>query len=167
MKRFQSILGAIVVVCASIMVALSGTVSGASLDKGNGMQVAPVRTDLILKPGESKTITVLVKNVTGGKELLRVVTNDFTANDESGAPGLLLNGESDPNHGLKEYMTVPETVTVPKGEQKEVRVTIKMPENVAGGGYYGAVRFIPIIDANNTNTQGDSVSLAGSVASLV
>lgn len=168
MKRIQSILGAIMVVSASLAVVFSGGMANAATtNRGNGMEVAPVRTDLVLKPGESKTVTIFIRNVTEGTEILNVVKNDFRATDESGAPSLMLNGEADPRHGLKNYMTAPSTVTIPKGQQQEVRVTVKMPADIAGGGYYGAIRFVPTAQSSNAVAEGDQVNLAGSVASLI
>jgi hypothetical protein len=153
------------VVGVSCIIAFSGQVSGASLSSGNGMKVSPVRTDLVLKPGQSKTFSVYVQNITNGDEILKVITNDFVSRDETGSPSLLLDGEANPSHGLKQYMITPKTITIPKGKQEAVSVTVKIPANAAGGGYYGAVRFAPA--NSNSNASGDNVSLAGSVASLI
>jgi hypothetical protein len=54
-------------------------------------------------------------------------------------------------------------VTIAAGQQKQVSVTITLPTNIAGGGYFGAVRFVP---GTGTNS-GANVSLSGSVASLI
>jgi len=167
MKNIKSVLGAMVVVSVSIVVAFAGNVSAAT-NKGNGMEISPVRTDLVIKPGESKTITVYVRNVTEGTEVLNVVKNDFEAKDETGTPSLMLNGEANPTHGLKRYMTAPERLTIPKGKQQGVQVTIKIPKDAAGGGYYGAVRFAPGANSSNAvSPNADNVALAGSVASLI
>lgn len=168
MKKLQSVFGAVMVVITSLVVGFTGSVSGATLNSSNGMEVSPVRTDLVMQPGQSKNITVYVRNVTNGTEVLKVIKNDFDAKDETGAPSLLLNGEANPRHGLKKYMTTTDIITIPKGKQKAVDVNIKLPKDVAGGGYYGAVRFAPTTSSSNaTNSNADNVSLAGSVASLI
>ena len=165
MKKFQLIFGAATITLASFAVILSGSASGAQFSSGNGMRVSPVRTDLVMKPGQTQTITVYVQNITNGDEHLKVVTNDFISRDESGTPSLLLDGEVNPTHGLKQYLSTPKTLIIPQGKQTEVPVTIKIPQDAAGGGYYGAVRFLPANGSSNSN--GDNVSLAGSVASLI
>lgn len=129
---------------------------------GNGYRISPVRTDLTLAPGQSKTVTVFIKNVSSAPENLQVQANDFQAKDETGAPALLLNGESAPSHGLKQYMVVPSaTIALQPGEQKAVDVQVKLPANTVAGGYFGAARFVPAA-TNGSKT----VNLAASVASL-
>jgi hypothetical protein len=130
---------------------------------GNGYRVSPVRTDLTLAPGSSRTVTVFIRNVSTARENLQVVANDFQAKDETGTPALLLNGQDAPVHGLRKYMTVP-TAPIPlqPGEQKAVTVQINLPAKLAAGGYFGAVRFAPV-----SSTGSNTVNLAASVASLV
>lgn len=165
MKKLQSVFGAALVTLASIVVGVTSTANAAQFSSGNGMRVSPVRNDLIMKPGQSQTISVYVQNITNGDEHLKIVTNDFIARDETGTPSLLLDGETNPNHGLKQYLSTPSSIVIPKGVQKEIPVTIKIPADAAGGGYYGAVRFLPANAA--AGGSGDNVSLAGSVASLI
>lgn len=165
MKKFRNLLTLLAFLTVGLFMAVgSNSTQAATSNSGNGMRVSPVRTDLVINPGESKTISVYVQNVTDGDATYRVLQNDFIAGqNETGTPALLLNGETNDRHGLKEYMSSVDTVSVPAGEQKEVKVTIDIPAGTAGGGYYGAVRFAPqSSDAENVN-----VSLSGSVASLV
>ncbi len=164
MKKLQQLLMAGLVLGAAAVLVISANVSAAT-SSGNGMRVSPVRTDLVMQPGDSKTISVYVQNVTNGTENLRVIANDFVASeDESGAPALLLNGEANDRHGLKKYISAPGTLTIEAGKQKEVRVTISIPKGLPGGGYYGAIRFAP---ASTSSTENANVSLSGSVGSLI
>jgi hypothetical protein len=142
---------------------VSVPLAAAATGSSNGMKVAPVRTDLVMKPGETKTVSVQLQNVTNADGEYQIITNDFDSKDESGAPALLLNGATNARHGLKNYMSTPKTVSVKKGEQKSITVSITLPKNIAGGGYYGAVRFAPA----SSDAQGANVSLSGSVASLI
>lgn len=161
MKKLQNVLIALVVAVTGLVSVASAS---AATQSGNGMKVSPVRTDLVIQPGSSKTVSVFVQNVTNATETLKVVKNDFVAsNDETGAPALLLNGQSNDKHGLKQFMTTVPTITVGKGQQKEVKVTITIPKGTAGGGYFGAVRFVP----TNGGSANSNVSLSGSVGSLI
>lgn len=130
---------------------------------GNGLRISPVRTDLTISPGTSKTIDVYVTNLTSASADLKGVVDDFTAgNDETGTPNILLNGEKAPSHSLKEYVSAIGTFTLAAKATKDVKVTISIPKGVAGGGYFGAVRFLPA--ATNTNK---NVNLTASVGSLI
>jgi hypothetical protein len=164
MKKIQQLLAALVVISSAAILVVTASVSAAT-SSGNGMRVSPVRTDLVMQPGDSKTISIYVQNVTNGTENLKVLANDFVASDdESGAPALLLNGESNDKHGLKKYISAPSTLTIESGKQKEIKVTVSIPKGLPGGGYYGAIRFAPASSSAADNT---NVSLQGSVGSLI
>jgi hypothetical protein len=163
MKALYKHLSLIVAVVASVVLMATGT-SSAAFSSGDGMRVSPVRTDLVIKPGGSKVVTVYVQNVTNGTSHLKVIVNDFVASpDESGAPALLLNGESNDQHGLKKYVTTASTITIAKGKQEAIPVKVTIPKGTPGGGYYGAVRFAPA----NGSTGNANVALSGSVGSLI
>jgi hypothetical protein len=160
-RRLMAALGAgLVVLLSSVLPA------GAATPGGNGLRVSPVRTDLTVKPGETQTVTINVTNVTTKQADLQAVINDFIANpNETGAPAIILNpNQYAPSHSLKRFVTPPANFTLGPGQQKGVPIKITVPTNAAGGGYYGAVRFAPASNVNGTN---ETVSLAGSVGSLV
>jgi hypothetical protein len=163
-RRIQSVLAGLLTIFSVVVLAVPASFAATDTQASNdGMKVSPVRTDVIMSPGQTKTVTVTIQNVTKNDGSYSVITNDFQAKDETGAPSLLLNGSLNAQHGLKQYMSVPKTVAVAAGEQKDVAVTVTLPLNIAGGGYYGAVRFAPAGGSNG----GANVSLSGSVASLI
>lgn len=133
-------------------------------DAGSGLKVSPVRTDLTINPGESKTVVVQVENVTAVGRDFRAIINDFVAGDnEFGQPALILDEDKfAPSHSLKRYIADVSDVNIPAGQKKDIKVVIKIPKDVAGGGYYGAVRFVPA-DQN----QGQNITLSASVGSLL
>lgn len=164
-KLFRSIL----LVLTTLALFLGGQVGGAAAATtsqtagSNGFRISPVRTDLVINPGSSQIVTVYITNVTTVDNNLQVLVNDFQARDETGTPALLLNGQSAPKHGLKQYTTVPtSTINLKPGQQAAVNVKISIPSNAVAGGYYGAVRFAPVDVAGNKN-----VNLAASVGSLI
>lgn len=146
--------------------AMSGSAQAqqGQVNTGNGLRISPVRFDLQVQPGKSQTIDVYVENITNSPAELKGVVNDFVAaDDESGKPKVLFDEkDSAPSHGLKNYVAPIGTVKLNPKEQKIVKVTINMPQNAAGGGYYGAVRFLPTSTAG-----GKNVSLSASVGSLI
>lgn len=137
----------------------------ASAAGGNGLRVSPVRSDVIVNPGQTKAVTITVTNITSTPALFQAVINDFTANsNETGEPAIILNSsEFAKGHSLKRFIKAIPNFTLQPGEQKNVSVTITVPADAAGGGYYGAVRFAPATPGAANQT----VSLAGSVGSLI
>jgi hypothetical protein len=148
---------------ANAVPAMAATTSSSSASGGNGLRISPVRTDLTIDPGYTQTIDVYVTNLTSQSANLSGVVDDFTAGtDESGTPAVLLNGDKAPSHSLKEYVAPIGNFTLAASATKDVKVTISIPKGVAGGGYFGAVRFMPASTVSAKN-----VNLAASVASLV
>jgi len=117
-----------------------------------------------VSPGETKTVTVTVKNVTSATATYKVIVNDFIAGDnELGQPALILDDNKyAPSHSLKRHIAAIPNVTVNPGESKDVKVSISMPKDAAGGGYFGAVRFLAV-----GGKQGQNITLSASVGSLI
>lgn len=132
-------------------------------DNGNGLRISPVRNELTIKPGSSQSADVYVQNITSKPTELKAIINDFVASEnESGEPRILLDpNTSAPSHGLKQYIAKINNFTLQPQEQRVIKVTVNIPANAAGGGYYGAVRFAPAETDSSKN-----VSLSASVGSL-
>jgi hypothetical protein len=129
----------------------------------NTLKISPVRTDISVKPGETKTIVMKVTNLTKAPMVVRSIENDFVAGDERGTPALILDENTyAPTHSLKRYMAPIANVTIPAGAIQSITLTIKVPANAQAGGYYGGVRFAP-----NPTDGSTSVNLNASAASLV
>ncbi len=168
MKKMQHLKSSLLVVL--VMTFVTGLLSPIrvaaatnSIASGNGYRISPVRTDLVINRGETKTTTVYLTNISTATVNLQVVINDFQSRDDTGTPALLLNGQSLPQHGLKQYASVATAeLTIKPGEQKTINVTLSFPSNATPGGYYGAVRFLP---ANSNGTR--NVNLAASVGTLI
>lgn len=148
------------------------TVAGASLasaqstgTNANGIKVSPVRTDLTINPGETKTVTVTVQNITTVDSTFHAIINDFVAgNNENGQPALILDEkEFAPSHSLKRFISPVTDVPIPANSSKDIKVKITVPGNAAAGGYYGAIRFVPA----GSPDPNKNVSLAASVGSLM
>jgi hypothetical protein len=135
----------------------------ATVGPGNGFRVSPVREEITVQPGTSQTQDVAVENITNESIVAHPIVNDFVASsDETGQPRLLLD-ESKPSSGNSFRTlvgTLPDVALQPH-ERKILKVTVNVPANAAGGGYYGAIRFSPA----NEGAQ-KQVSLTASVGVL-
>ena len=129
----------------------------------NTLKISPVRRDVEVKAGESKTFQTTVTNLTGDTVTVRAIENDFIAGDESGTPAIILDEDKyAPSHSLKRYMKAIPNVTIPAKGAKTVEVVVTMPKDAKPGGYFGAIRFAPV-----TPGSGGQVNLNTSVASLL
>lgn len=131
---------------------------------GNALKISPVREDITMDPGTTKTVDVFVTNLTSVSAKLRGSVNDFVASkDETGHPDIILDEDkSAPSHGLKQFVEPIGSFTLKPGEQKNVKAVIRVPKGTAGGGYYGAVRFYP-----QQATGDKSLNLTASVGSII
>jgi len=163
MFKLRSFISVFVAVLTLSFVSVSSAFAATQSGTANGYKISPVRTDLTVNPGTSKTVQVYITNVTQGTENLQVLVNDFTTNNENGTPALFLNNQQAPSHSLKQFVTLsPQTFSLQPGEQKIITVVINIPTGAKAGGYFGAVRVAP------ASIQGQqSVNLAASVASLI
>lgn len=132
---------------------------------GNGFRISPVRTEYVIEKGRSETLTLTIENPANVPTQANLVVNDFVASEEeNGEPRLILNdNEQAPKNSFKELVGSLETIQLGPSEKKDIPVTIKIPENANAGGYYGAVRVVPV-----TTGVGDAnVGLTASVGSIV
>lgn len=131
---------------------------------GDSLKIAPLRSDVVAKPGSTVKTTVYIQNLNPEPVTLKAINNDFIAgSSEDGSPSIILNeNEYAPTHSLKRFMQPITNVSVKAGERKAVDVVINVPSNAQSGGYYGAIRFAP-----TTSDGSGSVDVSGSVASLV
>lgn len=135
---------------------------------GSGIKLLTVRKDLTVNPGTSQTVTITIQNVTNATTTYQAIVNDFTVQpgNETGQPDLILDpNQYAPSHSLKRFIAPIGNVTLAPNQQTDVKVTITVPKDAAGGGYFGAVRFAPI--ASGANNQNVTLSASAGTILLV
>src|SRR6218665_1085145 len=114
-------------------------------NSANTLKVSPVRTDVEIPAGTTKSVEVIITNLTSTPITVHPIENDFVAGDERGTPSLILDeNQYAPTHSLKRFMTPLTNVTVPANEAAVVNVVITVPATAQAGGYFGALRFAPV-----------------------
>jgi hypothetical protein len=167
-RRILTAVGVVVIntslLVSAAWVGMASAAQTAAVGAGNALKVSPVRMDLKMDPGTTQTITVSIQNLTKAPAILHPAINDFVASgDETGKPNVILDeNEYAPSHSFKRFASAPKDFTVQAGETHDTKVTITIPANAAGGGYFGAVRFSPA-DAEGSK----NINLAASVGTLI
>lgn len=164
MNKARSFLAATAVGLALLAVPAHGAnAQGASNGQGNGLKIAPVRTDLTIEKGGNRQVSLYVENITAFPITMRGVTNDFVASDdESGEPRIILDEkQSAPSNSFKSLVGTIPGATLKPNERREIKVTLTVPKDAPSGGYYGAIRFAPGDSSSDSN-----VSLTASVGSI-
>lgn len=149
---------ATVLVLAGFVVSQLGQVSGQS----NALAIQP-RKDYNLRAGESVNDALTVTNRHNSEPLnlnLRVI--DFTAQDESGSPLLMRDSTERTAWSIKNFIELPQQVTINPGETVRIPITISMPEGIGAGSYYSAIEYAAVSPASD-----EQVNIAASGVSLI
>ncbi len=154
---------AVAMVAATALVMIFSSSSFADNNSANVFKVTPVRSDIQVEPGASKSVQTTVTNLTGSAISVHPIENDFVAGDEDGTPAIILDENTyAPTHSLKRFMAPLPDITIPAGQSKTINVVINVPASAQAGGYFGAIRFAP-----TSLDGGGQVNLSPSVASLI
>ncbi len=160
MNRFKG--AALVLVTAVVAVSMLSVPNQASAQGSAALTIAP-RKDYTIEPGKAIDDTLLVRNQDRERTLnLYLRKIDFTSNDDSGAPKLLLDEEApETEESLRSFMTIPESVTIEPGGSASIDMNIAIPEGHGGGSYYSAIVY------STSSSEGGNVGLSASGVTLV
>jgi hypothetical protein len=158
MKRVLSI-----VASASILLLMFITPDIAHGQSGQGLEISPPLIELKADPGKVINSTIRVRNVTQDTLVIKSQINDFVANGEDGQPKLLLDAEEESPYSIKSWIVSIPAITLKKGEQKSVKVTLRVPDNASPGGHFGVIRFT----GTPPELEDTGVSLSASVGTLM
>lgn len=149
---------AVMAVIAGLLITQIGQVSSQS----NALAISP-RKDYTLEPGESVDDTLTVTNRNDDEELnLKLTVVDFEAQDESGTPKLMRNSTDRTAWSIKNFVEMPQQVTISPGETVRIPIKISIPKDTGAGSYYSAIEY-----AATGNTSEEQVNIAASGVSLV
>lgn len=160
MKRFVRVFAVLAVLSGFVLTQL-GQVSGQS----NALAIQP-RKDYNLQAGESVNDTLTVTNRNTSEPLnldLRIV--DFEAQDETGSPKLMRDSRDRTAWSLKNFIDMPQQVTVNPGETVRIPITIEIPAGTGAGSYYSAIEYAAVGSSDfgqgnaQANIQASGVSL--------
>lgn len=157
MKRFKSI-----VLTALAVFLVAGSIPAPSASaQSSALSIAP-RKDYVIESGKSVDDKMTIRNLDRANELelyLQVV--DFTHQDDTGTPKLLLDTDAEPTPwSLRNFITLPQTVKVPAGGSATVDIKVKVPSVIGAGGYYSAILY------STSAPSGGNVGLAASGVTL-
>lgn len=135
---------------------------------GSGLQLSPTRSEITGQPGESKTFKISLKNVTQGEVTAQAFLNDFESDNNSGTPQIIVDEtKAKTPYSIRDMIGDLQNVDLKAGETKEIENTINIPNDVAPGAYFGALRYAAVPVGQDAATTDRQVSLTASVAHLV
>jgi len=157
MKRFKSI-----VLATLAIFVVAGTIPAPSASaQSSSLSIAP-RKDYVIESGDSIDDKLTIRNIDQVNDLqLYLQVIDFTFQDDSGTPKLLLDTDAEPTPwSLRNYMTVPTTANVPAGGSVTLDMNIDLPPEIGAGGLYSAIVY------STSAPSGGNLGLAASGVTL-
>lgn len=101
--------------------------------------VGPGKTELTIKPGESKTVDIIVSNRTGETRQFNFEIEDTAGSNNTNTPIVLLGNDRGP-YTLKDYIKLPYmSIDLEHNQRARIPVTISVPLDAEPGGRYGSV----------------------------
>jgi hypothetical protein len=133
---------------------------------GSGLSISPTISEYTIKPGQSASLTITLKNITVDDVVAKGSINDFTSDNITGNPKIITDNSITSPNSIKKFVANIDDVPLAKGQQKKIVLGLDVPKNTPPGAYFGIVRYRAVPKALNTPGPGQ-VALTASVGSIV
>lgn len=148
---------------AVLVLALGLPLTALAQTSGQGLEISPPLIDQKVDPGQTYTLNIRLRNITGTKVVAKARLDDFVAGGEDGQPQVLTDTNEASPYSFKSWVSGISDLEIDPQEQKTAAITVKVPADAAPGGHYGVVRYTAVpVDLKDTG-----VSLSASIGSLV
>lgn len=128
--------------------------------------VGPGKIDLTIKPGESKTIEMIVSNRTGERKIFNLTMEDATGSQDPASAIVLLGSDRGP-YSMRDYVSVPHTsFELGHNERARIPVTVTVPLDAEPGGLYGSVLVDTVALESKMGNTGGTVPQSAIIARI-
>ena len=131
-----------------------------------GLTAIPPRLDVTVKPGDTVTEQIKVRNNSDQPRVITSIAKDFIVTDDKGTP-IQIDDTSDQSNRWASSSWIqisPSTFTLKPLETKVLMVTILAPDNATAGGHYAMILHTP---QNGVSLSETGSSIQTYVGSLV
>lgn len=147
MRRLKQMLMLVGIVASSVIGSMPSSVRA---QNGTGLEISPVRSDVVVEPGSSTTVKIRLTNNVVSPVRARLAVNDFTP-QENGEAQLQGDDVQGPT-SIKDFVGKLDDTVIEPTKSVNVEVPISVPEAQAPGVYYGVLRF-DALSANETSPE--------------
>lgn len=169
MKRIRStaVAALAVLVAAVYVLPVAPVIAETGDGSSSALSISP-KKQYEIEPGKSVDDKLTIRNIDNASPLtLTLKVIDFTYDDQqdSGVAKLFLDENAEQTAwSLRQYLTVPKTVTVEPGQTKTVDINVSIPKNQGAGSLYSAIIYSSASGGINSST---NVGLSASGVTLV
>ena len=125
-----------------------------------GLVAFPARQEIVVEPGEKKTIAVAFYNQTLFPANGNLGVVDFIVKDSEGNPFFIENQKTPSSFSAASWLKLPyQKMTVPSRDKVIVYITVNVPKDASPGGHYTAVYFegTPQVPSASSEKEGSAV----------
>jgi hypothetical protein len=125
--------------------------------------VGPGKAELVIEPGSSRTIELMVTNRTGETRIFNFEVEDATGSYDPTSPVVLLGDDRGP-YTLKDYISYPhQSIELEHNERARIPVTVTIPADAEAGGRYGSL----LVTTVTKNAEVDASAGASAASAVV
>jgi hypothetical protein len=100
------IIGGLLLILAALILVPFAKAQNDQTTGGNGLQLSPTRSEVSASPGETKTISLTLRNVTQGDLVAQAVVNDFESDGVSGTPQIIVDQNQRTPYSINNFLRV-------------------------------------------------------------
>ena len=164
MQKLNRLVAAAVVLL--LLFSVVPRVSAQQAPSGSGLSISPTISEFTIKPGDSASVTITLKNITVDNVTAQGFVNDFTANNNDGNPKIITNSNTPTPNSIRNFVFNIDDVPLKRGEEKKVIVGLQIPKDTTPGAYFGIIRYKAVPAGVNAPAPGQ-VALTASVGTIV
>lgn len=157
----------VLLIIAAVLFTASAMIHAQDSQSASGLQISPTRTELTVNRGSSGTVTINLKNVTGGDILAKPEIDDFVSDNNTGTPRLITDTTQKSPYTIKDFISQIPDISMKSGQSKTIKVPVNVPADQSPGGYFGVIRFIAQPLDNKTGQAGKQINLTASLGHIV
>jgi hypothetical protein len=153
----------ILLACSLIVVLVSPQIVNA---QASGLRVTPVKNEIALNPGETKTVKYSIKNMSTETITVKSSIYDFGSDGSTGNPQVIVDSNNPSLYSVKPFVQPVPDFLLPGGEQRDIEVVVNVPKEAVPGSYFGIIRFASI-PQDSSNQPQSNVAFTASVAPIL
>ncbi len=156
----------LLIVCSILFISLLAFNHTKAADS-SGLVISPPLKELETTKGGIFSDNIKITNPTASVLTIGVTIQDFAAQDEEGGQIFLDPATDNQNFSLAKWVSIDNNnFSLNPSETKEIKYTVKVPENAEPGGHYGVIFFSPQAQ-NTTSIAGSGTVVVPKVGTLL
>lgn len=140
--------------------------AAATQKTGSGISISPTLSQFTIKPGQSASLSITLKNITVDDIIAQAAIYDFRSDNSTGNPQIITNPSQVSPNSVKPFVVGLSDVPLQLGQQKTINLSLQAPKDIPPGAYYGIIRY-KAEPAVPNSPKADQVALSASVGTIV